>query len=66
MVTAGVKPTLSTSSSPLLRWIRNEDRRHFHAEGYMVIRNVIAPEMAHNAVREIAAFIGADLSDNGT
>ncbi len=32
----------------------------------MVIRNVIPRKMTRKAVREIAAFIGADLSDNST
>jgi hypothetical protein len=32
----------------------------------MVIRNVVPADIVGNAVREIAAFIGADLTSRGT
>jgi len=48
------------------QWITDQDRRHFDAEGYMVIRDVIPVNLTGNAVREIAAFIGADLSESAT
>lgn len=48
------------------RRIQDHDRRQFHADGYMVIRNVVPPDLVSNAVREIAAFVGADLRDNMT
>jgi hypothetical protein len=49
-----------------LGWIKDEDRRQFHAEGYMVIRNVVPAGIAAGAVREIAAFVGANLADSET
>jgi hypothetical protein len=47
-------------------WIHASDRRHFETEGYMVIRNVIPESLIAAAVRDIAAFVGADLSDSRT
>jgi len=44
-------------------WISDDDRKQFHEDGYMVIRGVIPASLAENAVREIAAFVGADLDD---
>ncbi len=32
----------------------------------MVIRNVLPTDICRNAVREIAAFVGADLADSST
>jgi hypothetical protein len=49
-----------------VRWIQEEDRRRFDTDGYMVIRNMISVEMTRNAVREIAEFLHADLSDSTT
>ena len=64
---------LGRSESPLQRpdrpvpeWIKNHDRQQFHAEGYMVIRNVVPASITSNTVREIAAFVGADLADSAT
>jgi hypothetical protein len=48
------------------RWIKERDRKQFHAQGYMVIHNVIPPGIVGNAVREIADFVGADLGDEAT
>ena len=48
------------------QWITEQNRRQFDASGYMVIRNVIPAGLARNAVREIAAFVGADLTDGAT
>src|SRR5689334_13467235 len=47
-------------------WIQDDDRRHFETQGYMVIRNVIPTDLVANAVRDIAAFVGADLADSRT
>src|ERR1700733_5759186 len=54
---------MMTLDVPVRRWITDHDRHQFRAEGYMVIRNVVPAGLAGNAVREIAAFVGADLSD---
>jgi ectoine hydroxylase-related dioxygenase (phytanoyl-CoA dioxygenase family) len=48
------------------QWIKDHDRQQFHADGYMVIRNVVPASITRNAVREIAAFVGADLADSAT
>ncbi len=48
------------------QWITEQNRSHFDTAGYMMIRNVIPAALARNAVREIAAFVGADLSDGMT
>ncbi|MDQ2898248.1 MAG: phytanoyl-CoA dioxygenase family protein [Acidobacteriota bacterium] len=66
MIFARFERLLKRPEFPFLRWIKGRDRRHFDAEGYMAIRNVIPASMTGNAVREIAAFIRADLSDNAT
>jgi hypothetical protein len=50
---------------PINPWIKNEDRQLFRSHGYMVIRNVVPGNVIKNAVREIAAFVRADL-DNST
>src|SRR5580698_6267871 len=47
-------------------WITDCDRKQFHEEGYMVVRNVIPAGLTANAAREIAAFRGADLGDRTT
>lgn len=47
-------------------WINSEDRQRFRSEGYMVIRNVVRPRIIDRAVREIAAFVRADLDDSTT
>ncbi len=47
-------------------WIKNEDRQRFHSEGYMVIRNVVTECIIRSAVREIAAFLQADLNNRAT
>ena len=51
---------------PASQWIKDPDRRQFLAEGYMVIRNVVPASITSRAVREITAFVGADLSDPAT
>jgi len=48
------------------QWITGHDREQFRAEGHMVIRNVVPERITRNAVRDIAAFIGADLADSST
>jgi len=66
--------TLSLSFSPRLvskvvaaaRWIGDGHWQQFRAEGYMVIRNVLSASIIANAVRDIAAFVGADLADSAT
>jgi len=58
--------SLQRPGLPVRRWIKDSDRQQFHAEGYMVIRNVVPASITGNAVREIAAFVGADLADNAT
>lgn len=66
-VRTGGEATLSQPSSLSNgKWIKNEDRQRFHSEGYMVIRNVIPESTIHNAVREIVAFLRADLDDSTT
>lgn len=47
-------------------WIHDDDRRQFQANGYMAIRNVVPPCLIGNAAREIAGFVGADLTDSTT
>jgi hypothetical protein len=58
--------SLKRRDSQVRQWIHDHDRRQFHADGYMVIRNVVPPSLVGNAVREIAAFVGADLADSTT
>jgi len=50
----------------LRQWVSADHLRQFHEDGYMVVRNVIPRPLAENAVREIAAFVGADLDDSAT
>src|SRR5579871_1056764 len=47
-------------------WITGRDRRQFQEDGYMVIRGVVPVPFAERAVRDIAAFVGADLRDCST
>ncbi len=47
-------------------WIQDCDRQHFETQGYTVIRNVIPPSLVASAVRDITAFVGADLADSQT
>ncbi len=58
--------SLQRPGLPAEQWITDRDRRQFEAEGYMVIRNVVPASLTGNAVREIAAFVGADLADPAT
>lgn len=51
---------------PAGRWIQDHHRQQFLAEGYMVIRDVVPPDITSRAVCEIAAFVGADLADSAT
>lgn len=46
--------------------ITEDDRRKFHAQGYLVIDDVVPANLTNNAVREISAFVGADLADSAT
>jgi len=57
---------LQRSLVSIPRWIDEEDWQRFRAEGYMVIRNVVPASITANAVREIAAFVDADLADRTT
>ena len=56
--------SLQRPELPVRQWIKDHDRQQFHAEGYMVIRNVVPASITGNAAREIAAFVGADLADS--
>lgn len=49
-----------------MQWIADQDRTQFHEDGYMVIRDVISTDLTQRAVRDIAAFVGADLGDSAT
>ena len=53
---------------PLLagRWITGQHWQQFRAEGYMVVRDVVPASLTGKAVRDIAAFVGADLADSTT
>jgi hypothetical protein len=53
-------------AAPPNHWIREQDRLRFYSEGYMVIRGVVPRAITENAVREIAAFLAADLNDRST
>lgn len=66
MISGHFERLLKRLRLPSHQWITDRDRRHFDAEGYMVIRNVIPRRLARNAVREIAGFIGADLSNSAS
>src|ERR1051325_4855957 len=59
-------PSPKKAHLPVPRWIEESDRRQFHAEGYMVIRNVLPLSVVREAVRDIAAFVGANLADSLT
>ena len=52
--------------SPGGQWIHDDNREQFSCDGYMVVRNVVPPNLVANAAREIAAFVGADLADSTT
>jgi hypothetical protein len=52
--------------TPVRRWIHDNDRRQFQAEGYMLIRNVVPSNLIGNAAHEIAEFVDADLADSRT
>src|SRR5262249_49609939 len=52
--------------APAGKWINNSHRRQFYSDGYMVIRNVLPRSATANAVRDIAAFVGAELTDSAT
>src|ERR1700693_4759299 len=58
--------SLQRRDIPMRQWITDHDRQQFRAEGYMVIRKVLPASITGNAVREIAAFVGADLADSST
>jgi Phytanoyl-CoA dioxygenase (PhyH) len=58
--------SLQKQDSSVLQCIHGHDRQQFHADGYMVIRNVVPPSLVGNAAREIAAFVNADLADSTT
>jgi len=58
--------SLQRPDLPVRQWIKDHNRQQFHADGYMVIRNVVPASVTGNAVHEIAAFVGADLADSAT
>jgi hypothetical protein len=58
--------SLQGRDTPVHRWIHAHDRQQFRSDGFMVIRNVISPSLIANAAREIAAFVGGDLTDSTT
>jgi hypothetical protein len=64
--TACLESPLLVPVLPIRKWIPDCDWKQFHEDGYMVIRRVIPASLAENAVREIAAFAGADLDDSTT
>jgi hypothetical protein len=66
MILGRPESSLQRTDLPVGQWIKNHDWQQFHADGYMVIRNVIPSSITSNAVREIAAFVGADLADSTT
>jgi hypothetical protein len=66
MIFARLQLSLKRPPPPVRQWVKDSDRRQFRSEGYMVIRNVVPASIAANAVREIAAFVGADLCDSAT
>jgi phytanoyl-CoA dioxygenase PhyH len=66
MILGRSEASLQRPGLPIRQWIKHHDRQQFHAEGYMVIRNVVPANITGNAVREIAAFVGADLADSAT
>ena len=47
-------------------WISDHDWHQFHDVGYTVVRSVVPQVLIHNAVREIAAFVAADLNDSSS
>lgn len=51
---------------PVRQQIRDHHWQQFQAEGYMVIRSVVPANIVTNAVRDIAAFVDADLADCST
>ena len=55
-----------TLTLPAGRWITGQHWRQFRAEGYMVIRDVVPASLTGTAVRDIAAFVGADFADSRT
>src|SRR5215469_14062988 len=59
-------PSPEKANLPVRRWIQDRDRRQFHAEGYVVVRNVVPLGVVRNAARDIAAFVRADLADSST
>ena len=48
------------------QWITDDDRDQFQTQGCMVIRNVVPPNLTVATVRDIAAFVRADLADSST
>jgi hypothetical protein len=52
--------------SPIRQFVHDDHRRQFQADGYTVIPNVVPASLIANAVREIAAFVRADLLDSST
>lgn len=66
MILEWLKFSLTSECLPASRWIQDHHWRQFRAGGYMVIRNVAPASITRNAVREIAAFVGADLADSST
>src|SRR5258708_31440095 len=66
MLSGRVESSLQRRDVPVRQWIKDHDLQQFHAEGYMVIRNVLPASVTGNAVREISAFVGADLADSST
>ena len=61
-----MEPGVAAPAPVRAAWIRDSDRRQFERDGYMVIRKVLPETLTQPAVREIAAFVGADLSDSST
>ncbi|MBS1833730.1 MAG: phytanoyl-CoA dioxygenase family protein [Acidobacteria bacterium] len=50
----------------MTRWIQPEHRQHFATQGYVVIPGVLPANRVEDAVRDIAAYVSADLADPET
>jgi hypothetical protein len=44
------------------KWITPDDRHQFEFDGFLVVRNVVPHQLTEAAVRDIAAFVRADLN----
>ena len=49
-----------------MNWISNEDRLSFKNKGFMIINNVVPNHLIKPACKEIASYVGADLTQPST